>query len=65
MTDVLNYIKSKYQQTGWPFLKLSELVGQFGEQNARQALNQLHAMKMIKKRRGGNGDIVEYLITDK
>jgi hypothetical protein len=61
--QVLRYIEEKYSRTGWPFIPYVDICRKFGDDQARQECNTLFLTKVIARRQGVNGPIVEYLKT--
>jgi hypothetical protein len=64
MNTLITYLTERVSQTGWNFVPLTELTNRFGDTVTRQELNQLHKAGKIRKRVGGNGDLIELIINN-
>lgn len=59
---VEQHINDHFARTGWPYLKLMDIINEFG-QSARDELNALHKAGKIKKTPGLSGDLIEIIRT--
>ena len=60
MNEVLEYIRERYNKTGWHYIRLGEITNALGD-GARTDLNKLKQNGIIRRRDGANGALIEYL----
>lgn len=57
---VFDYIQTRYHSTNFQFIPLIDIIEKFGE-GAKDELNSLRKKKLIRRRDGANGILIEYL----
>lgn len=57
---VFDYIQARYYETKYPFIPLNEVIAKYGE-GVKDELNSLRKDGLVRKRIGGNGELIEYL----
>lgn len=56
---VLDFLRRRYKQTRWPYTKLIDIYHNFEKEDARRQLNELFKAKLITKRDGSSGVLIE------
>ena len=58
-----NYLLGRVKTTGWNFIPIHEITSYFGsDASVRDCLNDLRKQGIVRKRTGGNYDLIEIII---
>ena len=61
---ILEYLESKYRNTGWPYIHIKELRSYFYRIDILPALNDLRIKGIVRKRENANGILIELVVSE-